>query len=163
MTLAILLLGLGLALVVAEVLFPSFGVLSILATLAILGSLFAAFQESRELGFQFLVVTMVLVPTMIMIGFKVFPKSPFGKLMVAPGLSFAGEAATDERDLELLGSVGVVSAACRPAGMARLGGRRVDVVTRGEWIEAGREVRVVEVSGNRVVVTELPSSTGARD
>ena len=35
MTLAVLLLGLGLALIVAEVLFPSFGVLSILATAAI--------------------------------------------------------------------------------------------------------------------------------
>lgn len=160
MTLAILLLGLGLALVIAEVLFPSFGVLSVLATLAIIGSLVAAFQESQELGLRFLLVTMVLVPAMILLGFKVFPKSPFGKLMVAPGLSFAGEAATDQRDLDLVGSVGVITAACRPAGMARLNGRRVDVVTRGEWLEAGREVRVVEVSGNRVVVAAIGPSTG---
>jgi len=162
MTLAILLLGLGLALVIAEVLFPSFGVLTVLATLAIIGSLVAAFEESQELGFNFLIVTMILVPAMVMLGFKIFPKSPFGKLMVAPGLSFAGEAATDERDLGLVGSEGVITAACRPAGMARINGRRVDVVTRGEWLEAGREVRVVEVSGNRVVVAAMGPSTGQR-
>ena len=50
---------------------------------------------------------------------------------------------------------GTVEADCRPAGMARLDGRRVDVVTRGEWITAGTPVHVVEVQGNRVVVARL--------
>ncbi len=40
----------------------------------------------------------------------------------------------------------------RPAGRARIDGNLVDVVTRGEWIEAGREVRIVDVRGNRIVV-----------
>ena len=160
MTYAIILLGLGLALIIAEVLFPSFGVLSVLATLALIGSLVSAFQEGNQVGYNFLMMTLVLVPGCIMLGFKIFPKSPFGKLMVAPGLSFAADAATDPRDLGLVGMEGVVSAACRPAGMARLDGRRVDVVTRGEWIEAGHEVRVVEVSGNRVVVAAIGAGTG---
>lgn len=154
---AILLLGLGLALVVAEVLFPSFGVLSVLATLAIVGAVALAFRESNETGVQFLVATVILVPAMIMIGLKVFPKSPMGKYMVASGLSFQSEAATDPRDLELIGKEGVVEAKCRPAGMARIGDRRVDVVTRGEFIEQGERVKVAEVRGNRVVVVRAPS------
>jgi len=158
MTLAIVLLGLGLLLVVAEVLFPSFGVLSILATLSLVASVYYAFEEDTQAGYNFLMLTLVLVPATILLGFKIFPKSPFGKLMVAPGLSFAGAAATDERDRGLLGAEGIVTADCRPAGMARLEGRRVDVVTRGEWIAAGREVRVIEVSGNRVVVTTIDES-----
>ena len=47
-----------------------------------------------------------------------------------------------------------VAPLCRnrlPASMARLRGRRVDVVTHGGWIEAGEPVKVVEVGGNRVV------------
>ena len=40
----------------------------------------------------------------------------------------------------------------RPAGMARIAGRRVDVVSRGARIEVGTPVEVVEVRGNRVVV-----------
>jgi membrane-bound serine protease (ClpP class) len=152
MTAAILLLGLGLALVIAEVLFPSFGILSILATLAIVGAVAMAFRESTDVGFKFLGATLVLLPAAVVLGLKVFPRSPMGKHMVASGLSFESEAATDPRDLELVGVEGALEADCRPAGVARLADRRVDVVTRGEWIEAGERVRVTEVRGNRVVV-----------
>jgi len=158
---AILLLGLGLALVIAEVLFPSFGVLSVLATAAIVGAVVLAFREGTDVGLQFLVATAVLVPAMILTGLKLFPRSPVGKHMVASGLSFESRAATDTRDLVLMGQTGIVEADCRPAGMARIAGRRVDVVTRGEWIEAGDEVIVAEVQGNRVVVTR-PSSDPTR-
>ena len=161
MTTAILLLGLGLALVVAEVLFPSFGILSVLATLAIVAAVVMAFRESTGAGLRFLLATLALVPTMILLGMKVFPKSPMGKRMVSAGLSFEAEAATDPRDLELVGVEGVVEADCRPAGIARLADRRVDVVTKGEWIPAGEKVKVVEVGGNRVVITRV--ATGAPD
>ncbi len=157
---AILLLGLGLALVVAEVLFPSFGILSVLATVAIVAAVALAFRESNQAGVRFLVATAVLVPAMILLGLKVLPHSPLGKYMVASGLSFESEAATDPRDLELVGAEGVVEADCRPAGMARLLGRRVDVVTRGEWIEAGKPVKVVEVQGNRVVIVRVSPPEG---
>ena len=40
-------------------------------------------------------------------------------------------------------------------GFADIGGKRVDVVTRGENIEQGAKVRVVEVEGNRVVVEKI--------
>ena len=156
MTSAVLLLGVGLALIVAEVLFPSFGILSVLATAAIVGAIVMAFRISNEAGLQFLVATVLLVPVMIVLGFKLFPHSPIGKHMVSSGLSFESAAATDGRDLQLVGEEGTVEADCRPAGMARIGTRRVDVVTRGEWIEAGERVRVAEVIGNRVVITRVP-------
>ncbi len=156
---AILLLGLGLALVIAEVLIPSFGALSILATLAIIGSIALAFGEGTQTGVRFLVATALLVPAVILFALKVLPKSPFGRRMVLRGLSFGSVPATDPRDTSLFGAEGLVEAACRPAGMARLAGRRVDVVTRGEWIEAGERVRVIEVEGNRVVVAR--ASEGA--
>jgi membrane-bound serine protease (ClpP class) len=52
----------------------------------------------------------------------------------------------------LLGQVGVAISVLGFAGMARIGGRRVDVVTEGEVIPPGIAVRVVEIEGNRVVV-----------
>lgn len=156
MTLAILLLGLGLALVVAEVLFPSFGILSVLATTAIVASIVIAFRESSATGINFLIAAGLLVPVMIGLGLKFFPKTPFGKHMVVDGLSFESRAATDERDLDLVGEKGTVEGPCRPAGMARIRGRRVDVVTRGDYLEAGDEIRVIAVEGNRVVVARQP-------
>jgi membrane-bound serine protease (ClpP class) len=53
-----------------------------------------------------------------------------------------------------MGAQGEVLATLRPSGVARLDGRRVDVVSRGEMIEAGARVRVIELLGNRVVVAE---------
>ncbi len=152
---AILLLALGIALIVAEVFFPSFGILSVLATAAIVAAIVFAFNESSAVGLRFLITTVVLVPVAILAAFKLFPRSPFGRRMVVSGLSFESAPALDARDVALVGKEGVVEAACRPAGMARLDGRRVDVGTRGEWIEAGQKVKVVEVEGNRVVVARI--------
>jgi len=151
-TAPILLLALGLVLILAEVFFPSFGLLSVLATAALVASIAMAFQESSALGYRFLMAIVVLVPATIVLGFKLFPKTPIGKLMLGNAQPRPGEASYDPRDLALAGQEGVVEADCRPAGMARLDGRRVDVVSRGEWIEAGARVRVLEVQGNRVVV-----------
>ncbi len=44
--------------------------------------------------------------------------------------------------------------ALRPGGAMLLGDRRMDVVTRGEFVEAQAAVRIVEVHGNRVVVEQ---------
>ena len=157
MGLAISLLAVGLALVVAEVFFPSLGMLSLLAGASIIGALLAAFGESAEFGVRFTIVTAVLLPLTILMGLKLFPKSPMGKHMVAPGLSFEAQAATDERDRGLVGQFGEVESALRPAGHALIAGRRVDVVSRGESIEAGARVQVLEVTGNRVVVACVPA------
>jgi membrane-bound serine protease (ClpP class) len=153
--LAIALLGLGIALVIAEVLFPSFGILSICATIAIAAACVRAFQADTQTGVLFLVATALLVPAGILFGLKLFPKSPIGKHMVSPGLSFESQAATDPRDLALVGAEGTIESDCRPTGVARVAGRRIDVVSRGDLIERGERVRVIEVKGNRVVVVRV--------
>jgi membrane-bound serine protease (ClpP class) len=161
MTLPILLLGLGLVLILAEILFPSFGILSVLATVSVVASIALAFQESSTMGLTFLVVTALLVPFVIVGGMRIFPKSPVGKLMVLDGLSFDSQAGVDSSLGALLGQQGTLDADCRPAGIAHFEGRRVDVVTRGEWVTSGSRVEVVEVQGNRVIVRglETPPAT----
>ncbi len=56
---------------------------------------------------------------------------------------------------DLVGARGEALTKLRPAGKARLGGRPVDVVSLGEYIDRGEEVRVVAVDGNRVVVRKV--------
>lgn len=53
-----------------------------------------------------------------------------------------------------VGDTGVVTAALRPVGRARIDEHMVDVVTLGDHIERDARVRVVEVHGNRIVVEE---------
>lgn len=152
---AIALLGLGLVLVMAEVLFPSFGILSVLATGAFVGAVVLAFREDPDTGVTFVVAIALGVPVMVLVGMRLFPKSPMGKKMIARGLSFESRPAIDPRDLDLVGARGVAESNCRPSGVGRFDGRRVSIVTRGDWIENGQAVQVVEVRGNRVVVARV--------
>ena len=155
MTWAVLLLGVGLLLVMAEVLVPSMGVLGTLAAACIIGAQVFAWRVSSETGVSFLVVSGILVPLVVMGAIRVLPNTPIGRHLVAQGFTFEDGRAIDARDSDLMGEEGVVEAALRPAGVARLAGRRVDVVSRGELVDRGARVRVIELTGNRVVVAPI--------
>lgn len=152
MTTIILLFGAGLLLIVVEIFVPSGGLLGLTAALCILGSLGMAFYEDPATGVALLVTAAILVPVLMTFGIKLFPRTPMGRKLTVKGFSFEDGEGTDRRDEGLVGQRGVVEATLRPAGIARIGGRRVDVVSRGDVIESGESVEVVEVSANRVVV-----------
>ena len=53
------------------------------------------------------------------------------------------------------GKTGKAITDLRPAGTAMIDDQRVDVVSRGEYIDKGASIRVLAVDGNRVVVKKL--------
>ncbi|MGI9517645.1 MAG: NfeD family protein [Pirellulaceae bacterium] len=57
-----------------------------------------------------------------------------------------------------VGDWGVADSLLRPAGRAIFGNRSLDVVSDGAFIEPGTQIRVVEISGNRIVVAEVENS-----
>ena len=71
-----------------------------------------------------------------------------------------GFTAAETHD-ELVGNTGSALTALRPAGTALIGDLRVDVVTSGEYIASGTEIRVVSVRGSRVEVRAVKSSAMA--
>jgi membrane-bound serine protease (ClpP class) len=152
MTWAFGLAGLALFLFLIEIFVPSHGALSVIAFAALAGGVYEAYQVSVGFGSAFLLGVSLAMPPLVMVGFRVFPRTWAGRLLINRGLSFESRPATDERDLGLVGTTGSVLTPLRPAGHALLDGRRVDVLTRGESIEVGAPVRVIEVLGNRVVV-----------
>jgi membrane-bound serine protease (ClpP class) len=68
--------------------------------------------------------------------------------------SHQGEAA-DPSLKGLLGFEGLTLTPLRPSGSARIDQRQVDVISDGQFIEAGQRIRVVQVEGARVVVEPL--------
>jgi membrane-bound serine protease (ClpP class) len=152
LTWPIVLLVVGLVLILLEFLFPSFGALGVAAALCLIGAVSWAFAQDPTFRTWLLAGTAVGVPVAIVAGMKLLPRSPLGRVLVNRGATFVDGAAVDRRDAALLGREGRADSLLRPAGTATFDGRRVDVVSRGEPIEAGTRVRVLEVSGNRVVV-----------
>lgn len=56
------------------------------------------------------------------------------------------------------GTVGRTLSALRPAGTALFGAERREVVTRGEFVATGSEVRVLGIEENRIVVAAAPGA-----
>jgi len=88
---------------------------------------------------------------------RFFPHLPlFRRLVLKADLGgavvTAAQAADAESVEELVGLAGVTTTKLRPGGSARFGGKLLDVVSDGEFLEAGAPVKIVSASGNRVVV-----------
>jgi len=63
-----------------------------------------------------------------------------------------------QRD-SLVNSVGVAISALKPGGVAKIDGKRVDVVTEGDYVSPGEKVRVVDVRGIQIVVRRETASS----
>ena len=83
--------------------------------------------------------------------FKFFPDSRFAKVFISQRT--VGDIGTDKP--ELLNQTGKALTPLRPSGTAVIGGKRVDVVTEGPFIEPGTAIKVVAVEGMRVVVRSV--------
>jgi membrane-bound serine protease (ClpP class) len=66
-----------------------------------------------------------------------------------------GFASAPTADRAWFGKRGLAASPLRPAGIAEIEGERVDVVSDGEFIDAGEPITVVRVDGNRIVVRRL--------
>ncbi|MEO8499180.1 MAG: NfeD family protein, partial [Planctomycetota bacterium] len=61
-----------------------------------------------------------------------------------------------------VGDWGVAESPLRPSGKAIFGDAYVDVVADGSFVDKGKQVRVIKVSGNRVVVREIEDAGSAQ-
>jgi len=153
--LVVLLAIVGLALLVAEVFFVSFGIIAVLSGVALISAVFVAFQESTAFGVTMLVLEALAAPVVLMMAFRLLPRTRFGKRLILSGPEIDGSAgAADPRLEDLKGKAGVTLSDLRPAGFARIDDRKIDVVTRGEMIAADKAIVVLDVTANRVVVAE---------
>ncbi|MCA9133832.1 MAG: hypothetical protein KDA45_11785, partial [Planctomycetales bacterium] len=57
----------------------------------------------------------------------------------------------------LLGACGVAESDLRPSGKVTIDNRLFDVITEGDYVEAGSSVEVLRIEGNRIVVRRTSS------
>ena len=131
---------------------PGFGVPGIAGLLCLIISCGLALRYFGVFGGGGLVAGVITLTTVMAV---LFPRTPFGRWTVHR--KDLRTAKTEVIELTV-GDRGVSETVLRPAGIARFGDRRESVVTRGEFIDAGIPVTVVEVEGLRVVVEGLGSN-----
>jgi len=90
---------------------------------------------------------------------KFLPKSRMVRPLVLGQSTAKAEGFTAAQDRpELLGKEGVAEMNLHPAGRVILDGSRVNVISRGEFIEKGSAVRVVEAHGSHIIVEKCRST-----
>ncbi len=153
---AYLLIAAGFLLLFAELLIPS-GLCFAFAIGALIGGVVMVFVNSPDpyTSWLTLIGVFVLAPAAVAIMLRVWPRTPMGRrfFLTAPPDDETVASMPVNTDLEQLrGRLGRTLSALRPSGVTDFGGRRVDTISEGMMIEAGRWVRCIDVKAGRVIV-----------
>lgn len=142
------------ALIIAEIFVPSGGIISVFAIAALAGGLTIFFRHSTTLGVIGVIVAVIMIPTVLIIAYKIFPKTSFGKsVTLEPPQRPLGDAIPDTYKLkELLGKVGIVTSPLRPVGMCDFSGKRVECVAESGYVEKDKKVKVIRVQQTQLTV-----------
>ena len=151
-SIAIIFAALGALLLMAEVFFPSGGLIGLLAGCSFISAIYFAYSYGGLAGgLGFAAAEVILAPIAIYAGLQILPHTPMGKVLVGQAPTEEEVAPNDPRQA-LVGRVGVARSKLLPSGAVEIDGQLIDCITQGQAIDPGEYVKVVEVSSNRVVV-----------
>lgn len=151
---AILLFGTGLVLIILELFLPG-GIIGILGVVAMLTGLILA---GGSLSGILIAIAIAIVVTVI--GSYYFIRSfgyngPLKRLVLFDSTSSEKGYLSHQERSDLTGRLGIAATPLRPSGSVKLDDEYLDVVTEGSYIEKGKTVKIIKVSGGRVVVRSV--------
>ena len=172
----------GLAFVLMELfVLPGFGVSGITGLILLLASVVMAMQDfvipGNDAQWKELTQTLGIVLgsfCVFLVGAAIVSKR-LGSIPILGGLALKppeerGEELVDKETgkrtpqphpLVSVGDWGVSESLLRPAGRAVFNGRSIDVVSDGSFVSPGVQIRVVNISGNRVLVEQIDEAETA--
>jgi len=142
------------ALIIAEVFVPSGGLISIFALACLIGGAVIFFRHSATAGWIGVGIAAVMIPTVLIFAYRIFPKTRFGKsVTLTPPERQQGDAIPDTSELkEMLGKVGVVITPLRPVGMCDFAEKRIECVAESGYVDKGKKVKVIDVESTQLTV-----------
>ena len=138
----ILLAVVGIGLIVLEMFLPGIGLPGISGLIMLLAAIGLVWRAYGAVwGIVACLAVIALVTTAIVISLKSAKKQ-------TPDSAQQEE----KKKASLVGREGVTQTPLRPSGIILLDGERKSVVTEGEFLDAGKPVRIIHVNGSRIVV-----------
>lgn len=135
--------------------FPGHGIAAVAGLLLLFLGMFWSLGGSKNAAFALGVSTVLTIVSLIAF-FAYLPKSPVWKKL---GQEMRQRSAlgyvTSDDYTPFLGRTGRALTVLRPSGAAEIDGIRLDVITEGDFLEAGMPVMVIRVEGARIVVDNL--------
>lgn len=157
--LSIILFVVGIIFIVIEMEMPGFGVFGVLGVISLVACIFVTaktFTQGIIMTSVLIVVVVILLAVMAALASKGYlPKGMKLTESTSAELGFSGA-----KDMKhLVGKTGKTLTKLRPVGDADFDGVRLDVISRGEYIEKDSVIEVIEVEGNRIVVRARDESS----
>lgn len=157
MGMALILAVVGLASILLEFFIPAFGLIGLIGTGSVIAGIVLAFRISTTLGSVFLISSLVLIPVLMMIFFRIFPKTFIGKKLILHRKleTEDGYTATADDYTVLENKTGFASTDLRPSGTVVIDDKKYSAVTSGEYIERSKNIIVIKTEGSRITVAEV--------
>ncbi len=149
----IILLLVGIALVVIEMIIPGFGIAGVSGGAAIIAGLIVSSKTFGAAMFTLAIVVIILCIAAVIIFKVVFGKKHRkSKLILDESIKSSSTELDSETALKLIGKEGIALSMLRPSGIAMIDGKRLDVLAKGEFIKKGDPIYVTEVEGLHISV-----------
>jgi membrane-bound ClpP family serine protease len=133
---------------------PGFGLFGSMGIICFVGCIFVTAKTVLQ-GIILTTLFFVIIIIMIVIFFTMLSKNRLPKHLVLHESTSAELGFSGTEDMQyLMGKSGMTVSICRPTGNVDFDGVKLDVVSRGEYIDKGRQVEVIEIEGSRIVVKE---------
>ncbi|MEA4824443.1 MAG: NfeD family protein [Clostridiaceae bacterium] len=153
-TLAMIVFIVGMILVAVEMFIPGFGVAGGFGILLLFVGVILTAKTVAQ-GLVLSAVILVILAVLLAILLRSATRGRLSRTLILKDRTDAASGFSGTDDLRtLVGHTGTALTVLRPSGSADFNGVRLDVVTRGEFIEPGTPLEVIEVEGNRIVVRE---------
>ena len=151
----------GIALVTLEVFLPGFGlpgISGIILVFVSIGLTWSTYGALAALGLTLLIIAVLAV--VVSLSLKSASRGALSKSKLVLGATTSQEEGYNAvEDMQVfMGHTGVTNTSLRPVGIADFDGVRLNVVTEGEYIDAGQPVVIVQVEGARIVVRKTQAS-----
>ncbi|MBM7838091.1 membrane-bound serine protease (ClpP class) [Alkalihalobacillus xiaoxiensis] len=152
---SLILVVVGVILLGIEMIAPGFGIFGLLGIGLIIAGLFMASFSTTVMVFSVGIALFLTIAAAIILFVFFGDKGPWKRLVLQAQTTSDEGYVTNETEVDLIGQTGKALSILRPAGVALINDKRLDVVSEGSYIEQGRMVKVVYTSGSRIVVREL--------
>jgi membrane-bound ClpP family serine protease len=149
-TISIVLILLGIALLVAEIFIPSFGVTGVLGIISIIGGIVFTAETVAEGMIMFMII-LVIVLVLMFLAYR-FIASKRSPLVLK---EIVNEDDSDNDLVFFIDKEGVALTTLRPSGKGDFDGVRLDVITVGNFIKKNQKIVVTRVEGKKIFVSEL--------
>ena len=150
----IILFVIGLLLLSAEIFFiPGFGLAGIGGVTAIIASIFLTFGNIVQASYSILIALGIST-----IGFflliKYIPSTrTWRKFILSTQQKRELGYTVGTKELKrLTGKEGIAITTLRPSGKAEVNGKKLNVITRGEYVDSNTKIKIISVEGNKIVV-----------